>query len=1581
MLLIHTFFKKAGELVFGTHQTPKAPPKRTRTFQFETLEDRDLLSASPLEPLALDFLANDTAIVFTPPSTDGTNSATTITTTPTTLETDSGTLAGTLTQNIFVDVTMQTTNNGWWYSETVIMSYAEIYDNTTYTGGYFYNFFAWNDGTETGFTFYSFANDDCTTTLDTNDALLTIIGSATSEITISSVSNPGQESFSEDYTNGTSLTTDFLGASGSYHTFESADSSVGNSLSITTLQNGDIKTTLIGYENVTLLYNGNGQLTSETDPGDLIPNGSSLTLTNYSSFVHFFYNGEEYYSTDYNIVSVETPAMTNGVTTYNLLSLTGSSTTTVFSHQEWLDGTTISYSLIGTDETYNIAAGNGSEGNATTSDTEWTSELDANGDWKLVSGTSHVFGHDFTTMFSSITFYRETTEQENINGEQIAGTYTVFGNHRVSEADTEDYDILETVSNGEWKPHSGMIFSRYEQDTTDSTTVNGDITITSNNETVPWHTFDSTSSLERLIVEVTSEVVSGKWETSGSRYNEVSGNESSTLTVLQETYQHAVDGMSVEGSYGYSERDSVDYFFRTNELFDGENWGEASGDGWTLVSSESGIGWYSNCNVNKSYIAGVSNGIMYAAQQGASPPGNGQTVIVISGTFTERGFESEESVGCFSTFHLVNGEWEDVTSGNVSTSTRDVSRDYELTTDGNGITIVETGYVKDFYQTIVGYDGEWEYATWGQATIGYEEYASVKVDYTDNNNGASDTFASSKYAYNAALVLMPTAVAAESYTHATIYAEFPGSGGGGQYIFAVKLDTPVGNEEPDLEWKTIFWEAKLNTIQEVGRTQINNGTSTFSTNGSTTEMTLRDFGGMQDNFDIGPFGNPIYTPPGDNSGNNGNNNDPPVWTPATQTYRLVDGYDWNITTLLSIDGMTGTKTVTGNVKTEFFSAGDGTACEQYDYTNTESGNVSGKIEDTNSYTGYGCTGYGCTVYQSSSPSTNLIVSDSSYSYSNSLTEHFHTDFEWNENSSGCGSSSGCGGWLITGGSGNASGARNWDSNSTVTGTTESQGVSSCGYDYWVEFEKTITSTGNYSDSWSSTSAYINGTWKLTDGTMSGSGRFYDETTIQEKAYRESFDSYSSSCGCGCGDGCSCDCSCDCGNGCGCGCGGNWHSHEQGSESFNLTHTFDEYFTITQSVENGDWQLSSRDVTLVEKSTTKTTSASSHKKLNTSTGAYLINSSSDHSSTTIVDSTKVFDINGAVPSASEWTYERHLESSNNTLDEYTSSATSLSVHETFSSSGAASGQHHQETSNVNGFFVTDATRDGATISGFRNSYSTSGVLTSSIPLNNGNASINGVGFYHGGDPLPLMTPTVMPQKADLPPPPPPIQQMPVVPTPAKRTSVFYVETGDEFIDNGQKAHLQHKADFAQGIADDAVTLADTAAGMTLPGGLYEAYQGETVFGGVPLSNQQRAIAATFTALPVGSVFAKAGGKVGGEITEAAAKAVKYNDHHAIPKFLGGHEKQICVSILKPIHKEFHEQLALALKEKGLLLPIGTTKGSREEWLKYFGLNPGTQRKAFEAVLNVSLSIDAKYGTDIFYHALKTLKAPGMVQFVP
>jgi len=42
------------------------------------------------------------------------------------------------------------------------------------------------------------------------------------------------------------------------------------------------------------------------------------------------------------------------------------------------------------------------------------------------------------------------------------------------------------------------------------------------------------------------------------------------------------------------------------------------------------------------------------------------------------------------------------------------------------------------------------------------------------------------------------------------------------------------------------------------------------------------------------------------------------------------------------------------------------------------------------------------------------------------------------------------------------------------------------------------------------------------------------------------------------------------------------------------------------------------------------------------------------------------------------------------------------------------------------------------------------------------------------------------------------------------------------------------------------------------------------------------------------------------------------------------------------------IPLALKAKGLLLPIGSTAGSKEKWRQHFIDNPGSQRKAFDAV---------------------------------
>jgi hypothetical protein len=98
------------------------------------------------------------------------------------------------------------------------------------------------------------------------------------------------------------------------------------------------------------------------------------------------------------------------------------------------------------------------------------------------------------------------------------------------------------------------------------------------------------------------------------------------------------------------------------------------------------------------------------------------------------------------------------------------------------------------------------------------------------------------------------------------------------------------------------------------------------------------------------------------------------------------------------------------------------------------------------------------------------------------------------------------------------------------------------------------------------------------------------------------------------------------------------------------------------------------------------------------------------------------------------------------------------------------------------------------------------------------------------------------------------------------------------------------------------------------------------------------------------------------TSAAAK-VATQLHHSLPKFLGGFVDQVLTKLPKAVHTEFHKLLGQELKAVGIPLPVGGASGSTAKWADYFTRFPGAQRKAFDAVLSASRSIDAKYGTNI------------------
>ena len=91
--------------------------------------------------------------------------------------------------------------------------------------------------------------------------------------------------------------------------------------------------------------------------------------------------------------------------------------------------------------------------------------------------------------------------------------------------------------------------------------------------------------------------------------------------------------------------------------------------------------------------------------------------------------------------------------------------------------------------------------------------------------------------------------------------------------------------------------------------------------------------------------------------------------------------------------------------------------------------------------------------------------------------------------------------------------------------------------------------------------------------------------------------------------------------------------------------------------------------------------------------------------------------------------------------------------------------------------------------------------------------------------------------------------------------------------------------------------------------------------------------------------------------------KPQNHHPIPKFLGGNKNQIFSKLPKSIHKEFHSLLNKRLKHHGLPLPDRGPKGSTALWDRYMTSNSSSQRKAFDAVLDSARETDFNHGTDI------------------
>jgi hypothetical protein len=89
----------------------------------------------------------------------------------------------------------------------------------------------------------------------------------------------------------------------------------------------------------------------------------------------------------------------------------------------------------------------------------------------------------------------------------------------------------------------------------------------------------------------------------------------------------------------------------------------------------------------------------------------------------------------------------------------------------------------------------------------------------------------------------------------------------------------------------------------------------------------------------------------------------------------------------------------------------------------------------------------------------------------------------------------------------------------------------------------------------------------------------------------------------------------------------------------------------------------------------------------------------------------------------------------------------------------------------------------------------------------------------------------------------------------------------------------------------------------------------------------------------------------------------DQHHPLPRFLGGDATQVLSRLDQKTHQEFHILLRRRLKGVGIPLNVGGRGGTYRDWANYMNQNPGAQRKAFDAVLDTCRAIDVKHGTTI------------------
>lgn len=105
-------------------------------------------------------------------------------------------------------------------------------------------------------------------------------------------------------------------------------------------------------------------------------------------------------------------------------------------------------------------------------------------------------------------------------------------------------------------------------------------------------------------------------------------------------------------------------------------------------------------------------------------------------------------------------------------------------------------------------------------------------------------------------------------------------------------------------------------------------------------------------------------------------------------------------------------------------------------------------------------------------------------------------------------------------------------------------------------------------------------------------------------------------------------------------------------------------------------------------------------------------------------------------------------------------------------------------------------------------------------------------------------------------------------------------------------------------------------------------------------------------------------VGPRVAPAIAAGIKeaIEQHHALPKFMGGRIDQELADVYKSLHRKFHGNLADALGEAGFPR-VGGKNGGTFDWGDHFADNPGSYEKAIGILQRVTRDFDEAHGTSI------------------